>query len=81
MLTNRSLLRFDPEYEKISRRFYENPQEFEDAFSRAWFKLTHRDMGPKSRYIGLVPAARSHLAGILFRLLIINRLMKKILPN
>ena len=52
MLTTDLSLRFDPEYEKISRRFYENPQEFEDAFSRAWFKLTHRDMGPKSRYIG-----------------------------
>jgi catalase-peroxidase len=52
MLTTDLSLRFDPEYEKISRRFYENPQEFEDAFARAWFKLTHRDMGPKSRYIG-----------------------------
>ncbi len=52
MLTTDLSLRFDPEYEKISRRFYENPQEFEDAFSRAWFKLTHRDMGPKSNYIG-----------------------------
>ena len=52
MLTTDLSLRFDPEYEKISRRFYENPEEFEDAFARAWFKLTHRDMGPKSRYIG-----------------------------
>ncbi len=52
MLTTDLSLRFDPEYEKISRRFYENPQEFEDAFARAWYKLTHRDMGPKSRYIG-----------------------------
>ncbi len=52
MLTTDLSLRFDPEYEKISRRFYENPKEFEDAFARAWFKLTHRDMGPKSRYIG-----------------------------
>lgn len=52
MLTTDLSLRFDPDYEKISRRFYENPGEFKDAFSRAWFKLTHRDMGPKSRYIG-----------------------------
>ena len=52
MLTTDLSLRFDPQYEKISRRFYENPEEFEDAFARAWFKLTHRDMGPKSRYIG-----------------------------
>ncbi len=57
MLTTDLSLRFDPEYEKISRRFYENPEEFQDAFARAWFKLTHRDMGPKSRYIGTeVPA-------------------------
>jgi catalase-peroxidase len=50
-------LRFDPAYEKISRRFYENPAEFDDAFARAWFKLTHRDMGPRSRYLGKeVPA-------------------------
>src|SRR4029077_11226092 len=49
-------LRFDPVYEKISRRFYENPAHFADAFARAWFKLTHRDMGPLSRYLGpLVP--------------------------
>lgn len=52
MLTTDLSLRFDPEYEKISRRFYENPEEFRDAFARAWFKLTHRDMGPKSRYLG-----------------------------
>ena len=52
MLTTDLSLRFDPAYEKISRRFYENPDEFADAFARAWFKLTHRDMGPKSRYIG-----------------------------
>jgi catalase-peroxidase len=45
-------LRFDPVYEKISRRFYENPDEFADAFARAWFKLTHRDMGPRARYLG-----------------------------
>ncbi len=52
MLTTDLALRVDPEYEKISRRFYENPDEFADAFARAWFKLTHRDMGPKSRYLG-----------------------------
>jgi catalase-peroxidase len=52
MLTTDLSLRFDPAYEKISRRFYENPDEFADAFARAWFKLTHRDMGPKSLYIG-----------------------------
>src|SRR5208337_1386999 len=47
---------FDPAYEKISRRFLENPEQFADAFARAWFKLTHRDMGPRSRYLGpLVP--------------------------
>ncbi len=52
MLTTDLSLRFDPIYEPISRRFYENPQEFADAFARAWFKLTHRDMGPRSRYLG-----------------------------
>lgn len=52
MLTTDLSLKFDPVYEKISRRFYENPDEFADAFARAWFKLTHRDMGPKSRYLG-----------------------------
>ncbi len=52
MLTTDLSLRFDPDYEKISRRFLENPAEFEDAFARAWFKLTHRDMGPKTRYLG-----------------------------
>jgi catalase-peroxidase len=52
MLTTDLSLRFDPVYEKISRRFYEHPLEFAEAFSRAWFKLTHRDMGPKSRYLG-----------------------------
>jgi catalase-peroxidase len=52
MLTTDLSLRFDQEYEKISRRFYENPDEFADTFARAWFKLTHRDMGPKSRYLG-----------------------------
>ncbi len=52
MLTTDLSLRFDPVYEKISRRFYENPEEFTDAFARAWFKLTHRDMGPRSRYLG-----------------------------
>ena len=52
MLTTDLSLRFDPAYEKISRRFYENPDEFADAFARAWFKLTHRDMGPIARYLG-----------------------------
>ncbi|EDY81224.1 catalase/peroxidase HPI [Verrucomicrobiia bacterium DG1235] len=52
MLTTDLSLRFDPEYEKISRRFFENPDQFADAFARAWFKLTHRDMGPKARYLG-----------------------------
>lgn len=52
MLTTDLSLRFDPEYEKISRRFLANPDQFADAFARAWFKLTHRDMGPRSRYLG-----------------------------
>ena len=52
MLTTDLALRFDPVYEKISRRFLEHPDQFADAFARAWFKLTHRDMGPKSRYFG-----------------------------
>src|SRR6202023_3592097 len=52
MLTTELSLRFDPAYEKISRRFYENPGQFADAFARAWFKLTHRDLGPRSRYLG-----------------------------
>ncbi len=59
MLTTDLALRVDPAYEKISRRFHENPAAFADAFARAWFKLTHRDMGPLSRYLGpLVPAER-----------------------
>jgi catalase-peroxidase len=52
MLTTDLALRFDPVYEKISRRFFENPDQFADAFARAWFKLTHRDMGPRARYLG-----------------------------
>jgi catalase-peroxidase len=60
MLTTDLALRFDPAYEKISRRFFENPDQFADAFARAWFKLTHRDMGPIARYLGpLVP--KEHL--------------------
>ncbi len=56
MLTTDLSLRMDPAYEKISRRFYEHPDQFADAFARAWFKLTHRDMGPIARYLGpLVP--------------------------
>ncbi|MBK9453200.1 MAG: catalase/peroxidase HPI [Bacteroidetes bacterium] len=57
MLTTDLALRFDPEYEKISRRFHDNPDQFADAFARAWYKLTHRDMGPIARYLGAeVPA-------------------------
>jgi len=57
MLTTDIALRVDPAYEKVSRHFHENPEEFADAFARAWFKLTHRDMGPKERYLGSeVPA-------------------------
>ena len=57
MLTTDLSLRMDPAYEKISRRFHKNPEEFADTFARAWFKLTHRDMGPRSRYLGAeVPA-------------------------
>ena len=52
MLTTDLALRVDPAYEKISRRFHEHPDEFADAFARAWFKLTHRDMGPIQRYLG-----------------------------
>ena len=52
MLTTDLSLRFDPAYEKISRRFLEHPEQFADAFARAWFKLTHRDMGPRARYLG-----------------------------
>lgn len=52
MLTTDLSLRFDPEYEKIARRFLENPKDFQEAFARAWFKLTHRDMGPRTRYLG-----------------------------
>ncbi|ADU94101.1 catalase/peroxidase HPI [Geobacillus sp. Y412MC52] len=52
MMTTDLALRFDSEYEKIARRFHQNPEEFADAFARAWFKLTHRDMGPKTRYLG-----------------------------
>jgi catalase-peroxidase len=52
MLTTDLALRFDPVYEKISRRFFENPDQLADAFARAWFKLTHRDMGPRTRYLG-----------------------------
>src|SRR5271156_274005 len=52
MLTTDIALRFDPAYEKISRRFFEHPDQFADAFARAWYKLTHRDMGPRARYLG-----------------------------
>ena len=64
MLTTDLSLRVDPAYEKISRRFMENPDQFADAFARAWFKLTHRDMGPRARYLGPeVPEEELHLAG------------------
>ena len=64
MLTTDLSLRMDPAYEKISRRFLENPDQFADAFARAWFKLTHRDMGPRARYLGpLVPKEDTDLAG------------------
>ena len=64
MLTTDLSLRFDPAYEKISRRFHEHPEQFADAFARAWFKLTHRDMGPLARYLGpLVPGGGAALAG------------------
>ena len=63
MLTTDLALRFDPAYEKISRRFYQHPDQFADAFAKAWFKLTHRDMGPMSRYLGpLVPEETSIVA-------------------
>ena len=64
MMTTADLsLRFDPIYEPIARRFLQNPEEFADAFARAWFKLTHRDMGPRSRYLGPeVPAEEADLA-------------------
>src|SRR6202012_3332181 len=52
MLTSDLALRFDPEYERISRRFHEHPDEFAQAFAKAWYKLLHRDMGPLSRYLG-----------------------------
>jgi catalase-peroxidase len=61
MLTTDLALRFDPAYEKISRRFHENPDQFADAFARAWYKLTHRDMGPRSRYLGPEVAAEKLL--------------------
>ena len=64
MLTTDLALRFDPAYEKISRRFLEHPEQFAEAFARAWFKLTHRDMGPRARYLGPeVPAEEAQLAG------------------
>ena len=62
MLTTDLSLRVDPAYEKISRHFYENPDQFADAFARAWFKLTHRDMGPNARYLGPKFRRRTDLA-------------------
>jgi catalase-peroxidase len=59
MLTTDLSLRFDPAYEKISRRFHEHPEEFAEAFAKAWYKLLHRDMGPVTRYLGpWVPEAQ-----------------------
>ncbi|MGC0269888.1 hypothetical protein ACPROK_09915 [Glutamicibacter soli] len=63
MLTSDLALRFDPIYGPISKNFKENPDQFADAFARAWFKLTHRDMGPKSRYFGRRFRRGSALAG------------------
>ena len=63
MLTTDLSLRFDPIYEKISKRFYEYPEEFDKAFAHAWFKLTHRDLGPKSNYLGLRRPKKILLAG------------------
>ena len=63
MLTTDLSLRFDPAYEKISRRFYEHPEELADAFARAWFKLTHRDMGPRALPRPGSAAGRADLAG------------------
>lgn len=55
MMTDADMaLKFDPEYRKIAERFRDDPKYFEDCFARAWFKLTHRDLGPKSRYLGLM---------------------------
>jgi catalase (peroxidase I) len=64
MFTTDIALKMDPIYAKISKRFFENPKEFEEAFAKAWFKLTHRDMGPVARYLGPeVPQGNPHLAG------------------
>ena len=64
MFTTDLALKVDPIYAKISKRFHENPQEFADAFAKAWYKLTHRDMGPISRYLGpLVPKEHAAVAG------------------
>ena len=63
MLTTDLSLRFDPAYEKISRRFMEHPDQFADAFARAWFKLTHRDMGPRARYLGPEVPAEELISG------------------
>ena len=68
MLTTDLSLRFDPAYEKISRQFYEHPIEFADAFARAWFKLTHRDMGPRSGYLGSEIYRRRLIGKTQFRL-------------
>src|SRR5262249_12153239 len=89
MFTTDLALKFDPQYEKISRRFLDNPQEFELAFAKAWFKLTHRDMGPRARYLGSevpkealiwqdpIPAVNHKLVGVSE----IEGLKKKILSS
>ncbi len=73
MLTTDLSLRLDPAYEKISRRFYEHPDQFADAFAKAWYKLTHRDMGPIARYLGpLVPKEPNCCGKTLFLQSIMN---------
>ena len=62
MATTDIAMREDPSYKKISKHFHENPDEFADAFARAWFKLTHRDMGPRSRYLGQKFQKKNYLA-------------------
>ena len=81
MLTTDLALRFDPVYGKISRRFYENPDELADAFARAWFKLTHRDMGPKTRYLGPEVPDEDLIWQDPSLQLIMNSLMKKTLQH
>ena len=67
MFTTDLALKLDPVYGPISRRFFENPEVFAEAFAKAWYKLTHRDMGPLSRYLGPLVPAEPQLCRILFR--------------